>query len=329
VSRVLNDKPGVAQRTRGAVIAAMDVLGIERPAALQARDVGLIGIVVPELENPIFPRLARAIEASLVARRYTPVIGQQGVGGVHEDDYVHSLLNHGVRGLVFVSGIHALEGADPRRYQKLLDMGLPIVLVNGGVHGLATPSFSVDDTAVVDLAVEHLAALGHTRIGLAMGEPRYQPVIRRSAAFWAAMRRHAQRNQEDQPMEPLIECTEYSIEGGASAADLLLDQEATALICGSDVMAIGAIHAATARGLRVPDDVSIVGSDDSILMPYLSPALTTVRHPAEAMGAAAADALVSQIVGLETEVGEHLFAPELIVRSSTAPPAAHGGHRGR
>ena len=320
VSRVLNDKPGVAQRTRGAVIAAMDVLGIERTEPLRARDVGLVGIVVPELDNPIFPRLVRAIESGLARRRYTPVMGQQGVGGVHEDDYVHALVSHGVRGLAFVSGIHALEGADPGRYQALVDRGMPFVLLNGRVEGLAAASFSLDDRATVDLAVAHLAGLGHTRIGLAMGEPRYQPVVRRSEAFRAAMRREVDAALGDNDLDALIECTAYSIEGGAAAAEALIDRGVTALVCGSDLMAIGAVAAAQARGLRVPEDLSVIGSDDSNLIPYLNPPLTTVRQPAEEMGAAAADALVQLIAGEDIQLGDHLFAPELIVRSSTGVP---------
>jgi LacI family transcriptional regulator, repressor for deo operon, udp, cdd, tsx, nupC, and nupG len=203
--------------------------------------------------------------------------------------------------------------------EGLIDAGLPIVLVNGAIDGLAAASFSMNDVAAVELAVTHLAALGHTRIGLALGEPRYQPVVRRSAAFRAAMRRHMDQTMGDDELGALIECTAYSIEGGASAAVTLLDRGVTALVCGSDLMAIGAVEAARARGLRVPEDVSVIGSDDSNLIPYLSPPLTTVRQPAEAMGAAAADALVSYIAGQEPEFGEHLFLPDLVVRASTGP----------
>lgn len=317
VSRVLNDKPGVAQRTRGAVVAAMDVLGIERPPALRARDVGLVGIIVPGLDNPIFPRLVGAIESELARRRFTPVVGQQRAGGVHEDDYVHALVAHGARGLVFVSGINALEGADPGRYQALVDRGLPIVLVNGALPGLAASSFSADDAATVELAVAHLAGLGHRRIGLAMGEPRYQPVVRRVAAFGAVMRARVDPALTDGELDTLTACTDYSIEGGSVAAAALLDRGVTALVCGSDPMAIGAVAAVQARGLRVPEDVSVVGSDDSILIPYLDPALTTVRQPADAMGAAAAEALANQIAGGDHAFREHLFPPELVIRSST------------
>jgi DNA-binding LacI/PurR family transcriptional regulator len=320
VSRVLNDKPGIARQTRGAVIAAMDVLGIERPPVLQARDIGLVGIVLPELDNPIFPRLARAIEGRLAERSYTPVIGQQGVGNIHEDDYVHALVAHGARGLIFVSGIHALEGADPGRYRTLLEHGLPFVLVNGSISGLEVASYSVDDAEAVHLAVDHLWGLGHRRIGLGMGEPRYQPVVRRTRAFHEAMTQRLGRGTPNH----LVQCTDYTIDGGAAAARALIDRGATAIVCGSDLMAIGAISAAETAGLHVPHDVSVVGSDDSTLMSHLKPGLTTVRVPAEAMGTAAADALINRLAGLPVRSGERLFTPELVVRASTAPVRASG-----
>lgn len=322
VSRVLNDKPGIALRTRREVVAAMDLLGIERPTALQVRDVGLVGIIVPELDNPIHPRLVQAIVSGLARRRYTPIVGQQGVGDVHENDFVHALLAHSVRGLVIVSGINAIEGIRPERYQQLAELSVPFVFVNGGVRGLAVPSYSMDDAASVDLAVSHLAGLGHTRIGLAIGESLYQPVVRRSAAFRVAMRRFVDADLTDNGLDSLIEHTGYSIAGGGTAATALLDRGVTGVVCGSDLMAVGVIAAAHARGLRVPEDVSVVGSDDSNLIPYLSPPLTTVRQPADAIGAAAADALMNRMVGGEAESGEHMFPPELMVRASTSAPAS-------
>lgn len=188
VSRVLNDKPGVAEPTRQAVLTALDVLGYERPSRLKQRSAGLIGLIVPELDNPIFPAFAQVIESSLARHGYTPVLCTQTPGGVHEDDYTQMLLERGVSGIIFVSGMHADVTADPSRYQELRRLGLPIVLVNGYLDGVDAPFISNDDVASMDLAVSHLVSLGHRRIGLALGPRRFVPVERKIAGFTEAMR---------------------------------------------------------------------------------------------------------------------------------------------
>ncbi|HCU49172.1 MAG TPA: LacI family transcriptional regulator, partial [Micromonosporaceae bacterium] len=104
VSRVLNDRPGVSSETRQAVLTALDVLGYERPARLRKRSAGLVGLVVPELDNPIFPAFAQIIESSLAQQGFTPVLCTQTPGGVTEDEYVEMLLDRQVSGIVFVSG---------------------------------------------------------------------------------------------------------------------------------------------------------------------------------------------------------------------------------
>ncbi len=162
VSRVLNGKPGVSDATRQAVLTALDVLGYERPAKLKQHSAGLVGLIVPELENPIFPAFAQVIESALARQGYTPVLCTQTPGGVHEDEYTKMLLERGVAGIVFVSGLHADATADPARYQALRRRGLPIVLVNGYVEGVDAPFISNDDVASMELSVGHLVELGHT-----------------------------------------------------------------------------------------------------------------------------------------------------------------------
>jgi LacI family repressor for deo operon, udp, cdd, tsx, nupC, and nupG len=317
VSRVLNSKPGVTPSTRQAVLTAIDVLGYERPARLRAKAAGLVGLIVPELENPIFPRFAQVVETSLAQQGYTPVLCTQSLGGVHEDDYVATLLDRGVSGIIFISGIHAIAAGDASRYRALVEAGLPIVLVNGYLKGVEATFISNDDHASVDLAVSHLAELGHTRIGIALGQRRYTPVIRKIEGFKQAMRRHVDETLTEEALEEHVQCTVFTVEGGAGAAETLLDRGVTAIVSGSDLMALGAIHTVRRRGLRVPEDVSVVGSDDSKLIEYTDPPLTTVRQAVASMGAAAASALVDQIAGQSVPTTELLYRPELVVRGST------------
>ena len=317
VSRVLNEKPGVNQHTRRQVLTALDVLGYDRPYRLRPRAAGLVGLIVPEVENPFFPRFAQAVEIALAGFGYTPVLCTQSLGGVHEDDYVQVLLDHGVSGIIFVSGVHAIADTAPERYIRLVEMGLPIALVNGFLPDVAAPFLSTDDAAAVTLAMTHLHNMGHQRIGLAIGQERYTPVIRRVAAFRAAAREQDPELTEAD-LASRIQCTTYNVEGGMLAAQRLLDQGVTAIVCGSDVMALGVVRAARAAGLRVPADLSVVGSDDSMLIEFTDPPLTTIRQPVAALAEAACRHLVDQISGLPPVAGDLLFPPELVVRGSTA-----------
>jgi LacI family repressor for deo operon, udp, cdd, tsx, nupC, and nupG len=327
VSRVLNDRPGVSAETRQAVLTALDVLGYERPTRLRKRSAGLVGLVVPELDNPIFPAFAQVIESALVQQGYTPVLCTRTFGGITEDEYVEMLLDRQVSGIVFISGLHADTTADPDRYRKLLSRPLPIVLINGYVATVEAPFVSCDDRAAGELAVGHLVALGHRRIGLISGPERYMPVQRKIAGYRAAMTRLIGTTTAE--LDELIALSLFGVEGGAAAASRLLDRGVTGIVCGSDLMALGAIRAARQRGLSVPEDVSVVGYDDSPLIAFTDPPLTTVRQPVLAMAMAAARALVDEINGYPAPHSEYVFRPELVVRASTAvvgaralPPSA-------
>ncbi len=313
VSRVLNAKPGVADSTRQSVLTALDVLGYERPSRLRKKSAGLVGLIVPELENPIFPAFAQVIETALAQHSYTPVLCTQTPGGVHEDDYTTMLLERGVSGIVFVSGLHADTTASTERYTSLRERGLPIVLVNGYAEGIDAPFISNDDVASMDLAVAHLVSLGHTKIGLALGPARFVPVVRKVTGFAAAVRSRLSTDE----VEDRIEYSLFSVEGGAAAALRLIDRDCTAIICGSDLMALGAIRAVRERGLKVPADVSVVGYDDSMLIAFTDPPLTTVRQAVSAMGSAAVRALLDEIHGTPAPRAEYVFRPELVVRAST------------
>ncbi|WP_250007717.1 LacI family DNA-binding transcriptional regulator [Actinoplanes sp. M2I2] len=320
VSRVINDRPGVSQETRQAVLTALDVLGYERPERLRKRSAGLVGLVVPELENPIFPAFAQVIESTLAQQGYTPVLCTQSPGGVTEDEYVEMLLDRQVSGIVFVSGLSADTTADHARYQRLLDRPLPIVLMNGYAEGIEAPFVSCDERLAGDLAVTHLVALGHRRIGMISGPNRFIGTQRKLAGYRQAIKREL--GIAESALDDYVSLTLFGVEGGEVAADRLLAMGATGLVCGSDLMALGAIRAARRRGLSVPGDVSVIGFDDSPLIAFTDPPLTTLRQPVTAMAVAAVRSLMDEINGHGAPHSEYLFRPELVVRDSTAKAPA-------
>ncbi|MDT0344623.1 LacI family DNA-binding transcriptional regulator [Streptomyces litchfieldiae] len=307
VSRVLNGKTGVAAATRQRVLAALDVLGYERPVRLRQRSAGLIGLVIPELTNPIFPAFAQVIEQVLARDGYTPVLCTQSPGGATEDELVDQLVERGVTGIVFLSGLHADTSADPARYTRLTGRGVPFVLINGFNPAIKAPFVSPDDGAATRIAVQHLRALGHRRIGLAVGPERFVPVQRKVAGFL-----------DETAGQGVVQHSLFSVEGGQAATSALLDAGCTGIVCGSDMMALGAVRAARQRGLEVPRDVSVVGYDDSDLFAFTDPPLTTLRQPVRPMASAAVNSLLEEINGNPVQHTEFVFQPELVVRGSTA-----------
>lgn len=323
VSRVLNGKSNVAEDTRRQVLVALDLLGYERPESLKRGSRGLVGLVLPELSNPIFPLYAQEIEQLLAADDHVPLLCTQTPGGTSEDDYIEMLVDRGVSGIVFVSGRHADSTGDVSRYERLRERGIPMVTINGAAPDVRAPGFTTDDRAAARMATEHLVSLGHERIGLVTGAIRMVPSLRKRAGYEEVMR-------SARPGEPLrLVETLYTYEGGASAALRLLDEGCTGIVCASDIMALGVISGVRSRGLVVPEDVSVVGYDDSPLIPMTNPPLTTVRQPVAAICRAAVTRLVSAINGEDVADEEMLFSPDLIVRGSTAPAPARAGENAR
>ncbi|MEU9595142.1 LacI family DNA-binding transcriptional regulator [Streptomyces sp. NPDC048193] len=313
VSRVLNGKPGVSEATRQSVLTALDVLGYERPTQLRGERARLVGLVLPELQNPIFPAFAEVIGSALAQQGLTPVLCTQTKGGVSEADYVELLLQQQVSGVIFAGGLFAQADAPHEHYRLLAQRRIPVVLMNAAIEGLDFPSVACDDAVATEQSWRHLVSLGHERIGLVLGPSDHIPSRRRLRA--------AARAAGGCLADEFVQRSMFSLEGGQAAASRLLDEGVTGIVCASDPLALGAVRAARRRGLSVPEDVSVVGYDDSAFMTCTEPPLTTVRQPIEAMGRAAVELLASQIQGSDVPHSELLFEPELVVRASTAQAA--------
>ncbi|MCS0499214.1 LacI family DNA-binding transcriptional regulator [Protaetiibacter mangrovi] len=311
VSRVLNGKPGVSEGTRQAVLAALDVLGYERPSKLRGERARLVGLFLPELTNPIFPAFGELVGGGLVQQGYTPVLCTQTAGGISEADYIELLLEQRVSGVVFVGGQYSQGDAPHDHYRRLDELGIPTVLVNARLDELEFPTVSTDDKVAIELGWNHLRQLGHERIGLVLGPEDHVPSQRKLDAA---------RRLADAAGVPLeIAHSHYTLEAGQAAAARLLAGGVTGILCASDPLALGAVRAVRRAGKQVPADASIVGYDDSALMNATDPALTTVRQPIEPMSRLAIELLVAQLQGARASTEEYLFEPELVVRGSTGP----------
>ncbi|WP_370153625.1 LacI family DNA-binding transcriptional regulator [Streptacidiphilus sp. EB129] len=309
VSRVVNRKAGVSPRAREAVERAIRETGFERPASD-----GIVAVITPSLSGAVFAALAERISEALAPHGLRAVTCAALPGGVQERDFVRSLLRLGISGLVFLSASNTLEAADQETYQLLASHHVPFVCVNGRYDGRPSPAYSTDDAVAAEISVQHLYELGHRRIGLAAGPLGNKPADRRVDGFLRAL----ERRGIDDP-GGWVRRQGYSVEGGRSAAEYLLDRGATAVVAASDTMALGVVRAARERQWPVPARVSVVGYDDSSLMEFTDPPLTTVRQPVDRLAAEAARGLVALIAGGEVPAEELMFRPELVVRSTTAP----------
>ena len=312
VSRVLNGKAGVSDSTREAVLTALDVLGYERPTQLRGERARLIGLMLPELQNPIFPALAEVIGGVLAQRGFTPVLCTLTAAGLSEADYVEMLLDQHASGVVFAGGYFAQLAAPHDHYRLLHQRRIPVVLINAAIDNLDFPCVATDDAVAAGQAFRHLASLGHENIGLLVGPEDHMPSRRKLSAF---IRHVEQAGHSVAPVEHAL----FSLEGGQAAATRMLRQDVTGIICASDVLALGAIRAVRRAGLDVPRDISVVGYDDSGWLNCTDPPLTTVRQPIESMGKAAVALLVNQMETMTVQSEELLFEPELVVRGSTGP----------
>jgi DNA-binding LacI/PurR family transcriptional regulator len=318
VSFALNGRPGVADETRARILRAADELGWRPNAsarALSKRRALAIGLVLarPPAQignDPYFGQLLAGMEEVLAVKGYALVMSVVGDGDAEVRTYERLVSDQRIDGVVLTD-----PRADDPRYALLAELGVPAVVVGDPVWSCPYPYIASDERPVVVEAVRHLLALGHRDIGHVSGP--------RNVAH-AVVREQAWRDAMTDAGLPCRESLEggFSAEGGTRATRRLLDRDdpPTAIVYASDLMAIAGIAVARERGLRVPDDLSVVGYDDIILAQHIDPPLTTIRQDPVAAGRITAARLLAALNGMDPDEAWSPPEPALIVRGSTAPP---------
>jgi DNA-binding LacI/PurR family transcriptional regulator len=312
-SRVVSGFDNVRSETRERVERAMrDLLYVppgRRPAT------GMIGLLVPHLWNPIFPALAQAMEERATEAGYASILCNTSAAAFREVDYVHMLLDRGADGMIFISCEMTNMSGDHDHYGRLVEEGARLVFVNGALNTLNVPSVGVDERTAGELATQHLLDLGHERIGYVAGPDHYLPTRQKAAG-----RRSALRGAGLDPDGLVAYGEDFTVQAGRTALRNLLagGEPPTGVICSSDLMAIGALQEATEQGLRVPDDLSIVGFDGIEATAWTKPALTTVEQPIEEIAETAVNSLRTLIDDPGKPLPDSFFRPRLRERASTA-----------
>lgn len=270
-----------------------------------------IGVIIPDLMNPIFPPIIRGIEHVLQAQGYTVLIANTDSHDDVEISAFESLLQRRVDGFLLATG--RLD--DQSVVEEAAAAAVPVVLVNRDAGLGDFPLVTGDNPRGIELALEHLVALGHRRIIHAAGPPNFSTTRSRAEAFEAAATRAGVQHQT-------IYVSALTIEAGVDAADELLVHNKinpTALVAGNDLVALGLIRRLRAEGLHCPEDVSVVGFNDMPFAGDFWPPLTTVRMPLREIGAEAARLLLRGIEAGEQEAATLTLPVSLVARGSTGP----------
>lgn len=318
VSRVLNPAADpVRPETRQKVIETIERLGY-RPndlaRALLHRRTNVVGLVVPDITNPYYPNLVRGAEDAASAAGYRVVLCNTDRDVEKTNAYLDTLVKSRADGIVVAGG-----GADHTVSPQLFEpYGTRIVLV--GRHDLPYPSVQVDNVGAAREATDHLIALGHRRIAFVAGPLVSHTVQDRLAGYRAALR-DAGLPVDDR----LVREGDFQEASGYAAGSALIaegtgpEQVPSAIVAANDRMALGAMAALADRGLRVPEDVSVVGFDDVSIASYVRPALTTVAIPSYRIGHAAMTMLV-EAEDPPMDGQPQLLPTTLILRDTCAPP---------
>src|SRR5215475_4368615 len=326
VSRALNPSTRllVSEDTAHRIMAAADSLGY-RPntvaRSLRTRRSHTVGVLIPDLNNPLFPPIVRGIEDRLAADGYVALIGNTDSDDERERLVFELMRARHVDGFVF---------ATARLRSPLLaeaaQAAIPVVLVNRHAEGYGFPSVSVDNERGIAMSVDHLVSLGHRRIAHIAGPQDISTGLSRYQGFLAAMRAHGL--VADPAL--VVHAAAYSLEEGDRCCRELLaaGDGCTAIAAANDMLAVGCYAALEDAGMSCPQDISIVGFNDMPFIDRLRPPLTSVSFPHYQVGTEAGRLILEQIAASATRgdgTGGHeakvlFLAPELSVRGSTGPP---------
>lgn len=310
VSHVLSGKRPVAAATREAVLKVMadhDFQPNWFARALATQRSRTIALFVQDITNPFYPMLARGAQHALETDHHALMLFD--IGG---DADLAARLDVVVRRKVdaVILAVGDLDAGAIR----LRRAGIPFVVVGQPPDFAACDSVSADDEEIAGDAVRHLAARGHGRIALVNGPSGAAPGAARRRGFCQA------KVALGLPIEPALERdADWTRDGGAAAMTALLDlpEPPTAVFCANDLMAVGALDAAVARGVRVPEDLAVAGVDDIDAAGLVRPALTTIRIDAHLMGGRAASLLLRRLGGETGPFEQALIPHRLIIRGST------------
>lgn len=310
VSRVLNANVAVAEPKRKAVMQAVDALGYKPNVFAQGLASGQsmsVGVLTQDISSPFYDAILRGILQGLRGTGYSPIIADGHWQSAKEQKALDSLLVRRVDGMI------VLGGSSPPSVFEDIAAKTPLIVIGRSISTIAEQCITMDNVQGGFSATQHLIDLGHRQIAHITGILSHQDALDRRAGYLQAMEQAGLSINQDFIVEG-----QFSEQSGVMATEMLLmrGRSFSSIFAGNDQMAYGARLALFRRGIRVPEDVSIVGYDDQPVSAYVIPPLTTVRHPANELGNNAAKAILDLMKGEFEPIAP--YSAELIVRESTA-----------
>ena len=319
VSRCLNQPEIVKAEVRERISKAIQELAYVPSGAarsLASRRTHTIGAIVPTIDNAIFSEAIQHLQSGLTQANYTLLLANSGYSLDEELREVNTLLSRGIDGIVLVGEMH-----HPKVYAAIEQRAIPYVNLWTYNPTSKYSCIGFDHIKAGKQLAKHLLELGHTKFGIISG---FQETNDRALLRFKGIQKTLKSAGLEIPENRIIECR-YSVGKANASLHELLDREPeiTAICCGNDVLAIGALSATRERGIKVPEQLSITGFDNMEIIPYLSPALTTVNSPSKRMGKKAADYILRQIEnkknGKTVNIDRIELKAELIIRDTTGP----------
>ena len=311
VSRCLNSPERVSKRTRDKVEQAINVLGYTPnfgARVMASKRTYTIGAIIPTMENAIFARGIQAFQDELHIQGYTLLVASSSYDPQIEEEQIRTLVSRGVDGLLLIG-----HDRSPEIVDFLEKKNIPALVAWTHEIGAKLPSIGFDNFAAMGELARHVLSLGHNRIGMISAKIIFND---RARARVRAVQ-HVMAAAGINPSELILIETDYDIEKGAVAFGQIMKHSnpPTVIICGNDVLAVGALRQAKSLGMHVPNDISIAGFDDIELARIVTPPLTTVHVPHQEMGTRAAKNLIENVEGRSLLITTKLEA-KLIRRSS-------------
>jgi len=272
-----------------------------------------VGVLIPDLTNPMFPPIIRQIERTLADRDYIAILADSDNDQKNEHAIVQSLKSRHVDGLILATA-HRLDSV----VSTCVEQGIPLVLVNRTIDAHSVTAVINDDEHGIELAVSHLVGLGHESIAYIGGPQHTSTGHDRFLAFKKLMRTGKFKSHRDL----MLNCKAFTeAEGHRGFLSILKKKRVfTAVVAANDLLALGCYDALLELGLQCPADVSVTGFNDMPFVDRLSPPLTSLHIPHDEIGIQAAELLLERIHNPKSQVQTVHLLPELIVRGSTGPP---------
>jgi len=314
VSRVLNNNPLVSEKTRERVLKAIEELNYSPnviASALTKKSTKTLGIVVPDISNPFFAELARGVEDACNDFGFTLIICNTDNSIDKEVSYIKLLKQKSIDGYIISTAYYNDEIV-----MKMIKSKVPLVLLGRDLEceGCIFDAIVSDNEKGGYLATKYLIDLGHKRIACLLGPPRVKVSLEREKGYLRAM------NEANLKVCPeLVGYGDFKVDFGyKKALEMLTGRiKPTAFFAANDLTAVGVIKAAKFLGLKVPQDISVVGYDNTMLAELVDPPLTTISQQMKKMGYLAAEMLIKRIRGERTPGDKVVFDVNLIVRKST------------